>query len=83
MLSRIIPCPDLHWEMKGIEDFRSRSKELIADAEEGLAYFTIFLLLVDEFIHWVKGFRGCAVHVVPPVANEVLLVENGSIGAQK
>ena len=56
---------------------------LIPHAEKGLAFFTIFLVLVDEFIKGVKIGRGCTIHVIPPIADEVLLVENRSVGAQK
>ena len=56
---------------------------LLVNAEQGLANFTLFLFLVDEFIEGVEVGRSCTIDVVPPIANEVLLVENGSIGAQK
>lgn len=56
---------------------------LVIDAEEGLAIFTIFLVLVDEFIQGVKVGRSRAINVVPPVANKVLLVENRAVGTQK
>ena len=60
-----------------------RKVGLVIDAEERLAIFTLLLVLIDELVEGVKVVWGCAVHVVPPVADEILLVENGSIGAQK
>lgn len=62
---------------------RRRGWDLVVDAEEGLAIFTIFLVLIDEFVQWVKTGGGCTIHVVPPVANEILLVENCAIRAQE
>ena len=55
---------------------------LVVDAEERLALFTL-LLLVDELVERVEARAGGAVDVVPPVADEVLLIENGSVGAKE
>ena len=54
---------------------------LVIDAEEGLAIFTICLILINEFVESVEIYGGCAIYVVPPIANEVLLIENGSVRA--
>ena len=43
--------------------------------------FTV-VFCVDELIECIKVWGGSAVDVVPPVAYKVLLVENGSVGAQ-
>ena len=64
-------------------DLSSLALALVVNAEQGFANFTVFGGLVNELVQWVKVGRSCAVHVVPPIANEILLVENGSVGAQK
>ena len=43
--------------------------------------FTV-VFCVDELVECIKVRGGSAVDVVPPVADKVLLVENGSVGAQ-
>ena len=43
--------------------------------------FTV-VFCVDELVECIKVRGGSAVDVVPPVANKVLLVEDGSVGAQ-
>ena len=43
--------------------------------------FTV-VFCVDELVESIKVRGGSAVDVVPPVADKVLLVENGSVGAQ-
>ena len=42
-----------------------------------------FVFCVDELVECIKVGGCSAVDVVPPVADKVLLVENGSVGAQK
>jgi len=39
--------------------------------------------LVDELIEGIEAGIGGTVDVVPPVADEVLLVEDGAVGAQE
>jgi hypothetical protein len=39
--------------------------------------------LVDKLVEWIKVGRSCTIHIVPPVTDKVLLVENGTVGAQK
>ena len=51
--------------------------------EERLALFTLRLILVDELIEGVEAWVGSTVNVVPPVTDEVLLVEDGTVGAQE
>lgn len=64
--------------------YKERNKGiLVIDAEEGLAIFTIFLVLIDELIQGVEIRGRSTVHVIPPVANKVLLVENRSVGTQE
>ena len=56
---------------------------LVLGAEERVALFTLGLVLVEELVESVEVGLGRAVHVVPPVADEVLLVEDGAVGAQE
>ena len=56
---------------------------LVVDTEETLALFTLGLVLVDELVERVEAGAGGAVHVVPPVTDEVLLVEDRAVGAQE
>ena len=51
--------------------------------EERFALFTLRLILVDELIEGIEAWVGSTVHVVPPVTDEVLLVEDGTVGAQE
>ena len=51
--------------------------------EEWLALFTLRLILVDELIEGVEAWVGSTVDVVPPVTDEVLLIEDGTVGAQE
>ena len=54
---------------------------LVIDAEEGLAIFTLGILLVNKFVQGVEIDRSGTIHVIPPITDEVLLIENCSIGA--
>ncbi len=56
---------------------------LVVGAEERVALFTLWLVLVEELVECIEVLRGGAVKVVPPVADEVLLVEDGAVGAQE
>ncbi len=56
---------------------------LVVDAKKRLALFTLRLVLVDELVEGVEAGAGSAVDVVPPVADEVLLVEDGTVGAEE
>ena len=56
---------------------------LVVDTEERLALFTLGLVLVDELVERVEARARGAVHVVPPVADEVLLVEHGAVGTEE
>ncbi len=39
--------------------------------------------MVEEFVEAVEAGRGRAVDVVPPIADKVLLVEHGAVGAEE
>lgn len=52
-------------------------------AKQAGAFFTLWLILVDELVESVEAGSGGAVEVVPPVADEVLLVEHGAVGAEE
>ena len=41
------------------------------------------MVLVDKLVEGVEAGVGSTVHVVPPVTDEVLLVEHGAVGAQE
>ncbi len=69
--------------VKGAGSRGAWHRDLVVNAEEGLANFTIFLLLVDKFIQGIEVGRGAAIDVVPPVANKVLLIEDGSVGTEE
>ncbi len=56
---------------------------LVLGTEERVALFTLGLVLVEELVEAEEVLAGGAVHVVPPVADEVLLVEDGAVGAQE
>ena len=56
---------------------------LVIDTEKGFAFFTTFLVLIDKFVQSIEIWRSGAVHIVPPITNEVLLIENCAIRAQK
>ena len=56
---------------------------LVVDTEERLALFTLGLVLVDELVERVEARARGAVHVVPPVTDEVLLVEHGAVGTEE
>ena len=56
---------------------------LVLRAEEGVALFTLWLVLVQELVETVEVGLVGTVHVVPPVADEVLLVEDGPVGAEE
>ena len=56
---------------------------LVVGAEERVASFTLGLVLVDELVEAVEVLDVAAVGVVPPVADEVLLVEDGPVGAEE
>ena len=56
---------------------------LLFATEERFALFTLRLILVDELIEGVEAWVGSTVNVVPPVTDEVLLVEDGTVGAQE
>lgn len=43
----------------------------------------ILIVRIDELIEWVEVGGSGAVHIVPPVAYKVLLVEDGSIRAEE
>ena len=55
---------------------------LLLGAKERGALRTRGVVLVEELVELVEVGGGAAVDVVPPVADKVLLVENGSVGAQ-
>ena len=56
---------------------------LFVATEEWLALFTLWLVLVDELVQGVEAWVGGAVHVVPPVADEVLLIKDNFIEKRK
>jgi hypothetical protein len=56
---------------------------LVLRAKERSADFTLWLVLVDELVQGVEVGRGRAIYVVPPVADEVLLVEHGAVRAEE
>ena len=56
---------------------------LVIDTEKGFAFFTTFLVLIDKFVQSIEIWRSGAVHIVPPITNEVLLIENCAIRTQK
>ena len=56
---------------------------LVVLAKERRALFTGGVVLVDELVQRVEVGRRAAVHVVPPVADEVLLVEHGAVRAEE
>ena len=56
---------------------------LVIDTEKGFAFFTTFLVLIDKFVQSIEIWRSGAVHIVPPITNKILLIENCAIGAQK
>ena len=66
----------------GFHDFHERDSSLVILAEESLAV-RFGLLLVQEAVEAVELRLLIAVDVVPPVAHEVLLVEDGSVGTQE
>lgn len=39
--------------------------------------------MVEEFVEAEEAAAGGAVDVVPPIADEVLLIEDGAVGAQE
>lgn len=51
--------------------------------EKSGALGTFGVLLVEELVQAVKVFGRAAVKVVPPIADEILLVEHGSVGAEE
>ncbi len=55
----------------------------VLGTEERVALFTLGLVLVEELVEAVEVLAGGAVHVVPPVADEVLLVEDGAVRAEE
>lgn len=56
---------------------------LVVNAVERVAFFTLGLVLVEELVETIKVGGGRAVHVVPPITDEVLLVENGAVGTEE
>ena len=56
---------------------------LVIGAEKRVALFTLRLILIQELVESEEVGVGGAVDVVPPVADEVLLVEDGAVGAKE
>ena len=56
---------------------------LLLGAKERCALRTRGVVLVEELVELVEVGGGAAVDVVPPVADEVLLVEHGPVRAEE
>jgi len=56
---------------------------LVIDTEERSASLALLRTVVDELVQAEKVRLGSAVNVVPPVADEVLLIEDGPIRAEE
>ena len=74
MLQRILLCTSSLFRVCPVS---------VLGAEERCALFTLGLVLVEELVEAVEVGLGGAVDVVPPVADEVLLVEDGAVGAEE
>ena len=55
----------------------------VVTAEERVALFTLWLVLVQELVQVVEALGVATIKVVPPVTDEVLLVKHGTIGAEE
>ena len=56
---------------------------LVIDTKQGLASNLVLIFLVEELVEVGKTLLRRTVVIVPPIANEILLGENSSVGTQE
>ena len=56
---------------------------LVIDTKQGLASNLVLIFLVEELVEVGKTLLRRTVVIVPPVAHEILLGENSSVGTQE